>query len=924
MASISANGSRGHHRFTLNVNETGTNAGANQSTVSFSLVLSPIQSGWDWNYTQTVPVKYSISINGNNYSGNIMSYNGSSTVTVRSGSLTVPHNADGSKTIGFSFSISSINRPILPGNASASGSLTLTKFQRKPSYNSVSASEIKRTSVRLKGSVNTNGLSITGGGWDVGKSTSSYTYHEGGPTDSTITGLTPNTKYYYRGYVITAGGGANSAWNNFTTSGNAPTLNSVTASSITRTTANLSISARYDTNASYKAVQYTYGTTSGSYPNSTDSTMSGLTPNTTYYIRARVQDNWNRWSGYKYTSFKTSGNAPTITSHGVQTYGQTTMIMQYAATYDTNSSLSSYRWDYTTGTLPSGATDPTALNTNTITGLTPNTTYNYRIVVVENQDKRTSSATGTFKTDYPTQEIVSIYTESVTQEEAVLKVQVPTNTSWITNLTYWIYNQDKTELISTFSTQTIDEMNTFIIENLEPGTQYVAEAQITTYAQSPSVGGYPSQVASTEFMTQTGDPIAIINSDGTITRHKLYVMGKGNIYKSHNMTWQNGYYATGTVGSPIGDFLTQASTTEGGAASTVDYIEILPNTSYTITNEEEDLDFIIQGTDSSNNITTVGYTVNPGQSYEYTGDINTTRLYVSLYSTTNPIINMSTASYYKMNVFRTYEKTQIPKDNIVYINGKIRYIDIIQSGNTVDNNGQVVELQVFNGDGENVALGKPIIVLKGLNGTNLNAITDGVISSDSYGQLEPFSVDDMQTIFRVDLGQEYTDIQRVSLWRYYADGRTYNDSAVYGRDATERLTWKFHSYKMQGQYQETAEGKTWDVSYEFHNELPIILGISLVPDNSQNTIIGTNIVVNAQVAVSIPPVLDSYISYRTDAILAANRGRLLKEEMGYLSTLTTIAKDNLVAAINEIYENYQQPTVYSNVLDALLDAPLRK
>ena len=172
MASISANGSRGHHRFTLNVNETGTNAGANQSTVSFSLVLSPIQSGWGWNYTQTVPVKYSISINGNNYSGNIMSYNGSSTVTVRSGSLTVPHNADGSKTIGFSFSISSINESYLPGNASASGSLTLTKFQRKPSYTSVSASEIKRTSVRLKGSVNTNGLSITGGGWDVGKSTS--------------------------------------------------------------------------------------------------------------------------------------------------------------------------------------------------------------------------------------------------------------------------------------------------------------------------------------------------------------------------------------------------------------------------------------------------------------------------------------------------------------------------------------------------------------------------------------------------------------------------------------------------------------------------------------------------------------------------------------------------------------------------------
>ena len=63
MASISANGSKGHHRFTLNVNETGTNAGANQSTVSFSLVLSPIQNDWDWNVSRD-PVTYNINIDG--------------------------------------------------------------------------------------------------------------------------------------------------------------------------------------------------------------------------------------------------------------------------------------------------------------------------------------------------------------------------------------------------------------------------------------------------------------------------------------------------------------------------------------------------------------------------------------------------------------------------------------------------------------------------------------------------------------------------------------------------------------------------------------------------------------------------------------------------------------------------------------------
>lgn len=132
MASISANGSRGHHKFTLNVVETSVNTSNNTSAISFSLVLTPIVKGYDWNYTNNVPVTYSININGTTYSGNIMKYDGSSTVTIRSGSQTVSHNADGSKSMGFSFSISEkISATWLPGNASSSGSMTLTKIARQ-------------------------------------------------------------------------------------------------------------------------------------------------------------------------------------------------------------------------------------------------------------------------------------------------------------------------------------------------------------------------------------------------------------------------------------------------------------------------------------------------------------------------------------------------------------------------------------------------------------------------------------------------------------------------------------------------------------------------------------------------------------------------------------------------------------------------
>ena len=79
--------------------------------------------------------------------------------------------------------------------------------------------------------------------------------------------------------------------------------------------------------------------------------------------------------------------------------------------------------------------------------------------------------------------------------------------------------------------------------------------------------------------------------------------------------------------------------------------------------------------------------------------------------------------------------------------------------------------------------------------------------------------------------------------------------------------------------------------------------------------------IGAEWVTYIPPVLDSYVSYRTDAILAANRGHLLKIDIGDLSELITDDKQSLVDAINEIYTDYERESGYTNVLDALLDAP---
>ena len=201
MASISANGSRGHHRFTLNVNETSTNINNNTSTVSFNFQISAIQNGWDWNI-KTNPVSYRVTINGTNYNGTIVSYGGSGTVTLKSGSLTVGHNNDGSKNISFSFSVTDHpNKSYTPGNASASGSMNLTKIARYPVLNSGSNftdegnPTLKFTNygvfnVRVKLEAGGNTSLITR---DISKNATSYTFNLTEEERNELRALCPNS-----------------------------------------------------------------------------------------------------------------------------------------------------------------------------------------------------------------------------------------------------------------------------------------------------------------------------------------------------------------------------------------------------------------------------------------------------------------------------------------------------------------------------------------------------------------------------------------------------------------------------------------------------------------------------------------------------------------------------------------------------------
>ena len=133
---INANGSKGRHKFALRVSEDTTSG--NSSFMGYSFTLSPIQTGWDW-YGWGSKISYEIKIGDNTFNGTISDYNGSSTITLSSGSnIEVPHNSDGTKTINISFSVTdTTGQSYTCGNASDSSDMVLSVLHKAPEITSV-------------------------------------------------------------------------------------------------------------------------------------------------------------------------------------------------------------------------------------------------------------------------------------------------------------------------------------------------------------------------------------------------------------------------------------------------------------------------------------------------------------------------------------------------------------------------------------------------------------------------------------------------------------------------------------------------------------------------------------------------------------------------------------------------------------------
>lgn len=794
------------------------------------------------------------------------------------------------------------------GNVNGESSVTIPQQYSPagPTY-SRSVSGITRTSATLNVSCSSNPASYwrihwydTSGSW-VGYSgngaTGSWTY--------TQDNLTPNTSYNFYTQVTNNNDGEGTGLSpiEFTTTGNAPTINSV-AVSPSRTSAIFNPNVSYDTNASFRSYSIRYGTSTSYGSTSTSTTISGLTPNTTYYYSMTVTDNWGRTSIAKTGSFKTTGNNPTINSHGVKTYAQTSVEMQYSASYDTNDSLSSYKWEYGTSTSYGSL----VTGTNIINGLNVNTTYYYKLTVTSTQG-RNSTTTGSFKTDPATVTISALGISEITETTAKVDYTFnnPSNVGQFYVIETILEREDGDS--QNYQVNNIAPPYSKVYDNLEPGSKYTCKARVGIKGQGGTI--YYSQWASQDFETLASTPFVKIDSNGVIKHYKGYALGKSDIYNGYSSEWKNGNYSE-TVNSPI------SFNGEGAGVSKVKYIEIMPNDAYAY-------EFPVEQFTTSSNITLILTNVSdivqkvvkvtPGQS----GSINTdssTRLYITC---TGTDLNKETARYVRFSIYRSISKVPLDKESIVTLNNKIRYIDISQNGyikgTTTGSDGKIIELDVYDKLGNNIALNKNVTMEKG-SGSNLEKITDGNHDGSSYCTLNENSAG---TTVRVDLGQEYSydQIDRVVLWRDV--DCIYQESRLLGLDASKQITWKFQSYKSEGVYKETSEGYTARPrkAKTKHN-----IYITSLLNELDNPPFADKITINADWNISIPPVIADLTTHRVDAIIAANSGRLLKNDVGDLTALTTTEKSNLVDAINEIWEGINKTEEEFTVLDFVLESIL--
>ncbi len=217
----------------------------------------------------------------------------------------------------------------------------------------------------------------------------------GAATSKAITGLSPNTTYYwhvraFNAYDVTfANGSATAFWSFRTSSGPGAFSKSSPANGATNQSTSLTLTWGVSNGASTYA--YCYDTTNDnacsnwtSNGAATSRVLSGLSPNTTYYWHVRAFNAYDvtfaNGSSTAFWSFRTGG-APSAFSKSSPANGATNQPTSLTLTWGASPGATSYAYCYdtTNDNACSNWTSNGAATSKSITGLSSNTTYYWHV-----------------------------------------------------------------------------------------------------------------------------------------------------------------------------------------------------------------------------------------------------------------------------------------------------------------------------------------------------------------------------------------------------------------------------------------------------------------------------------------------------------------------------------------------------------------